>query len=296
MIDPAASDRKRGYEKFGLDEVLLIYSPLASWTIQKFIDNNIDLDPHTRVEIFWQLLEGIEFLHSIEVLHRDIKPLNMTVVSINPGHIEARLIDFGWATKSLQSYKYRVGTEAYLAPEIWAGWEKRSRNGYDDRADIFAFGLSMYQFFCKKHCTWTRIDQDWCGRVNDIRIQDILEKLHASGYHAKLTQLITQCLFWDPSLRSSAREIIALGESVRNLSSAELFSNTNDTHMKDGDDELETSIGRLSISGTGLTSCSMAEGSKDGPGTPQYERSKHYQSPTIRGPSGMNVSELDIIE
>ena len=296
MIDPAASDRKRGYEMFGLDEVLLIYSPLASWTVQKIISNDIDMDPHTRVEIFWQLLEGIEFLHSIEVLHRDIKPLNMTVVSINPGHIEARLIDFGWATQSLQSYQYRVGTESYLAPEILAGREKRSVNGYDDRADIFAFGLSMYQFFCKKPCTWTRIDQDWCGRVNDIRIRDILEKLHMSGYHAKLIQLITQCLFWDPSLRSSAREIIGLGESVRNLSSAELFRDYNDTQVRDGDDGLGRSVGRLSISGTGLTSCSTAESSRDGQGTPQYERSKHYKSPTIRGPSGLKNSELDIIE
>ena len=281
---------------FGLDEVLLIYSPLASWTVQKIISNNIDVDPHTRVEIFWQLLEGIEFLHSIEVMHRDIKPLNMTVVSLNPGHIEARLIDFGWATRSLQSHRYKVGTEAYLAPEIWAGWEKRSQSGYDDRADIFAFGLSMYQFFCQKHCTWMRIDHDWMGRVNNVRIVDILENLHKSDYHPKLIQLITQCLFWDPSLRSSAREIMGLGESVRNLSSEELVGYYNGTHVRDGDDGLGRSLGKMSISGIGLTSSSTAVSSRDGPGTPQHERSLHHQSPAVRGPIGGNVSEHDIIE
>ena len=41
--DRAASGPKRGYEMFGLDEVLLIYSPLASWTAQKIISNDPDI-------------------------------------------------------------------------------------------------------------------------------------------------------------------------------------------------------------------------------------------------------------
>ncbi|KAM0801388.1 kinase-like domain-containing protein [Usnea florida] len=265
----------------------MIYSPLASWTVQKLISHDIDMDPHTRVEIFWQLLEGLEFLHSILIIHRDIKPLNMTVVSINPGHIEARLIDFGWATRSLESHHYKVGTEAYLAPEIWAGLEGRSHSGYNDRADMFAFGLSMYQFFCRKHCTWKRIDQDWRGEVNDIRIRDVLENLHASDYHPKLIQLISQCLFWDPSSRSSATELIEMGEPLRNFSSEELVGYYNDPG---------SSMGTLSMDDTGLTTSSMAESSRDDPKTPQLERSMHHQSPIIRGPSGRNVSELDIIE
>ena len=224
MIDPAASDRNRGYEMFGLDEVLLIYSPLASWTVQKIISHeiishDIVMDDQTREEIFWQLLEGIEFLHSIEVMHRDIKPLNMTVVSMTPGHIEARLIDFGMATKSLESHHYRVGTEPYLAPEIWAGFEKRSHSGYDDRVDVFAFGLSMYQFFCRQPCDWERIDKDWQGEINDSRLQGIQQMLHASSYPAKLIQLISQCIFWDPRHRSSAREVLGLGDREQSGSS-----------------------------------------------------------------------------
>ena len=283
-----------------MDEVLLVYSPLASWTVEKIIaeelaaDDDI-MDDQTRLEIFWQLLEGIEFLHSIEVMHRDIKPLNMTVVSMTPGHIQARLIDFGMATQSLESHHYKVGTRPYLAPEIWAGLDKRSQSGYDDRIDMFAFGLSMYQFFCREPCDWIRIDQDEQGNINDSRLQDVFKALHLYCSDPKITQLITQCLFWDPRLRSSARDILGLGrreQPVRNQDPINLVRHDNESDKGDGGISLGSSIGRMSICGTGLTSSSMAGSSRDSPGTPLYERSLQYQSPTIKGQSGLNVSEL----
>lgn len=283
-----------------MDEVLLVYSPLASWTVEKIINEELSLDDdimddQTRLEIFWQLLEGIEFLHSIEVMHRDIKPLNMTVVSKTPGHIEARLIDFGMATKSLESHHYKVGTRPYLAPEIWAGLDRRSQSGYDDRIDMFAFGLSMYQFFCREPCDWARIDKDGHGNINDARLQYIHRNLQVTCSDPKITQLITQCTYWDPCDRSSAREILGLRDreqSVRNQNPVESVRHDNESDKGDGGVRLGSSFGRMSISGTGLTSSSMAGSSRDGPDTPRYERSLQYQSPAIEGPSGWNVSEL----
>ena len=118
MINP---DPSRGFKAFGVDEVLLIYTPLASWTIEKLINNNKALDVRTQENMFWQVLEGIEFLHSKEIMHRDIKPLNIAVVSIDPEDPQTRLIDFGWATFGLESDEYSAGTCSYQAPEMWAG-------------------------------------------------------------------------------------------------------------------------------------------------------------------------------
>lgn len=101
------------------------------------------MDDQTREEIFWQLLEGIEFLHAIEVMHRDIKPLNMTVVSMNPDHPEARPIDYEKAQRGLGSHEYKVGTRPYLGPEICAGSENGTYKEYDKRVEVFGFGLSM---------------------------------------------------------------------------------------------------------------------------------------------------------
>ena len=296
MIDPAASDPNRGYEMFGLDEVLLIYSPLASWTVQKLISHDVDIDDQTQEEIFWQLLEGLEFLHSIEIMHRDIKPLNMTVVSLTPGRIEARLIDFGWATNSLESYQYKVGTRPYLAPEILAGLDKRSQSGYDDRVDIFAFGLSMYQFFFRQPCTWERIDKDTRGKTNGNRLQDIHKQLFGSRKNQDLMKLISDCIFWDSRNRPSARQMMRLGgreQSVKNQGSITVSSHDKESDQVDGDDRLGNSIAKMSISGPGLTSSSMAGNSRDNPGTPRHERSLQHQSPAIRGPSEWNALGLD---
>lgn len=211
MIDPAATDPKRGYTMFGFDEIFLVYKPLANYTIQKLIELNILLDDETREEIFWQLLEGIEFLHSLEVMHRDIKPANMTVVSMNPAHPQARLIDFGMATIGLESREYHVGTQPYAAPEILAGWDDRTNDPYDERVDMFSFGLSMYQFFCQRLCDWDRIDMDRKRDINASNLTRISFGLFETSMREELLELISNMISWDPQRRYTARETMRLG-------------------------------------------------------------------------------------
>ena len=281
---------------FGLDEVLLVYSPLASWTVQKIIDNKIVMNPQIEVEIFWQLLEGLEFLHSIEVMHRDIKPLNMTVVSLTPGRVEARLIDFGMATKSLESHRYKVGTLPYLAPEILAGWDKQSNDGYDDRADVFAFGLSMYQFLCRQPCIWQRIDTDERGNLNGLLLEDIHTHLFMSRINKNILESISDCLFWEPHDRPSAREMMKLKGTepfVSNQDPATVSSHDKESDQVNGGDGLGKLMGKLNISSPGLTSSSVAGGSKDSPDTPRFVLPPLCLSPPIiTGLSGWNFTRL----
>ena len=215
MIDPAAEDRTRGYETFGLDEVFQVYEPLCNWTIEKLINDGTVLDIKIREEIFWQLLEGIEYLHLIGVMHRDIKPLNMTVVSMNPKDPQARLIDFGLAIQGTESYEYRVGTESYLAPEMLAGWERRSTYAYTNKTDMFAFGLSMYQFFCQQRCSWARIDTDAWGNLTDATFWQIQSRLHESQIPDGFKELIFAFISWDPLNRYSAKEAMEFRAQIQ---------------------------------------------------------------------------------
>ena len=277
MIDPAAEDPNRGYQMLGVDEIFLVYVPLANWTVQDLIDNNVVLDVHTLEEIFWQLLEGLEYVHSMEIMHRDIKPKNMTVVSIDPRHPEARLIDFGLAVKGLESYEYMVGTVPYLAPEMWAGYEGKTNGPYSERVDIFAFGLSMYQLFCLQPCGWDRIDKDANGDVNCYTLMEIERRLLDIRYRNRLVVLVCSMTSWDPQQRPSAREVIRLGgrKPLCVTSDAEgeaVKDGAESVAIEEKLDEVENSMGKMKVTGS-----SWEGGSGEG-GVMTYKPCPHYRS------------------
>ena len=246
-MDPSAEDPGHGYQTFEVDEVFLVYMPLAKWTIQHFIEQTFALNVQVREKIFWQLLEGIEFLHAINVMHRDIKPLNMVVVSTSAGRPEARLIDFGVAQVGLESDSYGVGTCSYLAPEMWAGAERRTRDRYTEKVDIFAFGLSMYQFLCHQPCNWSRVDRDAEGNISESFLTEIGIRLCESHNLPSLIQVVLSFIDWDPQSRPSAKDAMELQKGIefqrvkRDLT--ERSENSTDQRCGDAKEEAENGTG-----------------------------------------------------
>ena len=252
MVDPAAESPDRGYKNLlGLDDVFLVYTPLADWTVESLIRFEMITDSETREKILWQLLDGIAYLHEMEVMHRDIKPLNMMVVSLNTPRPQARLIDFGLAENGLESSK-RVGTYPYMAPEMWIGWPERLEHVYTESVDIFAFGLSMYQFCCQELCVWDRIDTDAEGNPSTYMHAKIRRRLLQSKNHVGLKSLIDLCITWDPDLRPSAKGLIRTRDEYRSVNEYDQSSQIGDgQHLKGigGNwDGITTSMGRLGIS------------------------------------------------
>lgn len=74
------------------------------------------------------LLEGLGYIHGLNIMHRDLKPAN---VLLKAGKV--KLSDFGLATRFKDDCKYlvKVGTITYYAPEMF------SKHGYDKRIDIW---------------------------------------------------------------------------------------------------------------------------------------------------------------
>ncbi|KAL3811502.1 hypothetical protein ACHAXA_000406 [Cyclostephanos tholiformis] len=93
----------------------------------------------------YELLSAIEHCHKHGVVHRDIKPENV-LLSERGGHVI--LIDFGTAkdliVTDLNGPEF-VGTPDFMSPE--AVKETKNGNGCDFTADLWAFGVVLYQLY-----------------------------------------------------------------------------------------------------------------------------------------------------
>jgi len=89
------------------------------------------------LRIIKQTLDGLHFAHQHDIVHRDIKPAN--IMRTNDGRV--KLMDFGLAKEIRDNKKSSMisGTPAYMAPEQLRGHD------LDQRADIFAVGVSLYE-------------------------------------------------------------------------------------------------------------------------------------------------------
>lgn len=90
-----------------------------------------------------QLFEAVEYFHSKQVVHKDLKPSNILVTN-NGDNI--KILDFGFADRDADSkLKLSAGTEKYAAPELVAGLP------VDNRADIWSLGKMLSLFGHQYH-------------------------------------------------------------------------------------------------------------------------------------------------
>ena len=95
---------------------------------------------HQAAVIVKQIVSAVTYLHSKNVVHRDLKLENVVFVDESPTS-SVKLIDFGLATKYLSDeYKMmreRVGTLYSMAPQVIQGV-------YDKACDLWSVGVITY--------------------------------------------------------------------------------------------------------------------------------------------------------
>lgn len=101
----------------------------------------ISLGWKLRVRLLTEVAEALVYLHDRGILHRDVKTENvMLTLDLKP-----KLIDLGFA-RLLPENKHMTmcGTDEFMSPEVLFGME------YDEKADIFSFGVVMAEVVTKK--------------------------------------------------------------------------------------------------------------------------------------------------
>lgn len=99
-------------------------------------------EPLSKV-LYKQMLHAVSYLHSRNVVHRDVKTENFLLVGERgtPEHDIVKLCDFGTAsrlTKSKPRSMENIGTLSYTAPEVYAN------KGAALQADAWSLGVVLY--------------------------------------------------------------------------------------------------------------------------------------------------------
>ncbi|XP_033694608.1 interferon-induced, double-stranded RNA-activated protein kinase isoform X3 [Tursiops truncatus] len=107
-------------------------------TLKQWINSRRGKEQDKRLALvfFEQITEGVHYIHSKQLIHRDLKPHNIFLVGTN----QIKIGDFGLVTylKNDEARTSKQGTRLYMSPEQIACIED-----YGNEVDIFALGLIL---------------------------------------------------------------------------------------------------------------------------------------------------------
>ena len=114
-------------------------------SLRTLLKKEVRLPPYRAATIGFQVAKALAYAHSKGVIHRDIKPDNIFVRTLQ-GEDFAKVMDFGVAkllasdVPGLTQEGMVPGTPEYMSPEQVMG-----KTIVDERSDIYSFGVVLYE-------------------------------------------------------------------------------------------------------------------------------------------------------
>ncbi|XP_006839514.1 PREDICTED: interferon-induced, double-stranded RNA-activated protein kinase [Chrysochloris asiatica] len=155
-------------------------------------------DKDLALHLFKQITTGVAYIHSKQLIHRDLKPGNIFLVAIN----QIKIGDFGLVT-ALENDEKRTadkGTVRYMSPE------QLSFLDYGNEVDIFALGLILAELL---HI---------CISVQETFkiFEDLRNGIFSDIFDAQEKTLLKKLLAKEPKRRIQAPEILTILSEWKN--------------------------------------------------------------------------------
>lgn len=145
MLDILATPGCEGVVRFfGTYEHTGLVLEFFQYDLEHYVKNVIstkDTPPNTKRWKSWalKLAEAVEYIHSKDIIHGDIKPSNV-LINIEENRDHLAIADFSSAKTVLSTTNSLVGSPLYSAPELLSGSKPTMKS------DVYALGLTL--LFC----------------------------------------------------------------------------------------------------------------------------------------------------
>ncbi|XP_045446621.1 dual specificity testis-specific protein kinase 2 [Melitaea cinxia] len=156
-----------------------------------------------RISLATDVAEGMKYLHSLGVFHRDLTTKNVLLRKTGDGEYTAVVADFGLAARiphPINGYRLpSVGSPWWMSPECLRGrW-------YDNRSDIFSYGIILCQLIARVDA-----DPDVLPRTDNFGLNYMaFVELCDEDTVPEFLRLAFNCCIYEPKARPLFPEIVS---------------------------------------------------------------------------------------
>jgi len=148
-----------------------------------------------------EVVQGLVYLHSHHIMHRDIKSGNILLTQSG----RAKLADFGVSASLVSTMQKKhsvIGSPYWMAPEIIAN----NTDGYDSRADIWSLGITAIEMAEKEP---PRYDIHFARVIFLIARQPPPTFKNPSAWSDDFNDFVNKCLGKNPADRPTAKQLLS---------------------------------------------------------------------------------------
>ncbi|XP_068195813.1 eIF-2-alpha kinase GCN2 [Antennarius striatus] len=190
-------------------------------TLRDTIDQSLYQDQNRLWRLFREILDGLAYIHQQGMIHRDLKPVNIFLDSLD--HV--KIGDFGLATDhpaNVAAGKCEieenssavmpkpdpagnmtgmVGTALYVSPEV----QGNTKATYNQKVDLFSLGIILFEMSYRPMTTGS----ERISVLSQLRGEPITFPMDFTEYQQGTQRKVIEWLLnHDPALRPTAQELL----------------------------------------------------------------------------------------